>query len=88
MFSSLWHNSSAMEDTEVDYISLPYVPMSPTSAPPVPSFANIEHPEICVTNVTGDQIKFVFGGNVGNVPSANSNNETLDPEASEPMDHS
>jgi len=86
--STLWE-SSGMEDTEVDYISLvPYTPMSPipTSAPPtgVP-FPNSDHPEICVTNVTGDEIKFVFGAAA---ESALNNSDPNRLGISEPMDHS
>ena len=102
--SSVWY-SSAMEDTEVDYISLPYVPMSPTSAPPI-SFpatntAPSDHPEICVTNVTGDQIKFVFGTAATVANCSNLDPNHLPPQhqqqqhyrhhqqsEAEPMDHS
>ena len=64
-----------MEDTEVDYMSLPFTPASLT---PRPSVAIENNPEICVTNVTGDEIKFVFGSAGSNPPKSEV----------EPMDHS
>ena len=59
--TNLWHLSS-MEDSDVDYVSLPFTPSTtprPSMAPCPQSAEN--NPEICVTNVTGDEIKFVFG---------------------------
>lgn len=53
--SSIWQSN--MEDSEVDYMSLPYTPLMASAA----SGDSFNNPEICVTNVTGDEIKFVFG---------------------------
>lgn len=69
--SSIWHSN--MEDTEVDYMSLPYTPLMTSASMIGDSYNN---PEICVTNVTGDEIKFVFGAAASMAAST------------EPMDHS
>jgi len=101
--TNLWHLSS-MEDSDVDYVSLPFTPSTtprPSMAPPPPQSLE-NNPEICVTNVTGDEIKFVFGGAPGAVPPpsvtgnhqiqpeimATGSHQIQQPEMAEPMDHS
>lgn len=90
--TNLWHLSS-MEESDVDYVSLPFTPSTtprPSMAPPTPGPPqNTENnPEICVTNVN-DEIKFVFGGALSAVvaPSVVGSNQ-IQPEMAEPMDHS
>ena len=86
-----------MEDSDVDYVSLPFTPSTtprPSMAPPPPQSLE-NNPEICVTNVTGDEIKFVFGGAPGSIPGAlpsplvaGSHQIIPEMEMAEPMDHS
>ena len=63
-------------------------------APPPPQSLE-NNPEICVTNVTGDEIKFVFGGAPGSIPGAlpsplvaGGHQIIPEMEMAEPMDHS
>ena len=84
--TNLWHLSS-MEDSDVDYVSLPFTPSTtprPSMAPCPQSAEN--NPEICVTNVTGDEIKFVFGSAGSNPAHVTETNQIQ--QAAEPMDHS
>lgn len=76
--TNLWTMSN-MEDSEVDYMSLPFTP-STTPRPSV-TFSDCNNPEICVTNVTGDEIKFVFG-------STPTQPVVAEQPQVEPMDHS
>ena len=83
--SNLWHFST-MEDSDVDYMTLPYTPDTGSITPRpslLPAGLSIDsacNPEICVTNATGDEIKFVFGQQL--------QNQQVLSEAVEPMDHS
>lgn len=83
--TNLWTMSN-MEDSDVDYMSLPLTP-STTPRPSV-TFASVgadtNNPEICVTNVTGDEIKFVFGSTTPLPPPPMS---TAEQPQVEPMDH-
>jgi hypothetical protein len=79
--SSLWQPYSMCsnaEDNEVDYISLPFTPASTAASMIADSYNN---PEICVTNVTGDEIKYVFGTAAAAVSAPGLT-------TAEPMDHS
>jgi hypothetical protein len=83
-----------MEDSDVDYVSLPFTPTATSPRPslvpkgpqqlPTVVYPVETHPEICVTNVTGDEVKFVFGSDIA--PPALVSSEALIQE--EPMDHS
>ena len=89
--TNLWQ---PLEETEIDYMSLPFTP-STTPRPSVTFSDAYNNPEICVTNVTGDEIKFVFGTAVSSSAATSPSLLTTSMAASspavsaaEPMDHS
>ncbi len=100
--SSIWQTNSMCSsdtmDTDVDYMSLP-MPLSAfaaSSAAAASMFSDpLNHPEICVTNVTGDEIKYVFGQTgsssspppTGSAGSATNFGTAAGVRTAEPMDH-
>ena len=87
--TNLWQLSGATEETEIDYdLFTASCTPRPSPRPSVTFSDTYNNPEICVTNVTGDEIKFVFGasgppGLLTTAPPVQS--PTV---SSEPMDHS
>lgn len=91
-----------MEESDVDYVSLPFTPSTTPRLSMVPPPGYIpgggglcppqsaeNNPEICVTNATGDEIKFVFGSAAATAAASLTGScQVLQPEMAEPMDHS
>ena len=93
--TNLWQLSAATEETEIDYdLFTPSCTPRPSPRPSVTFSDTYNNPEICVTNVTGDEIKFVFGaagatagGSPGLLTTAPQPPQ-IQPPTAEPMEHS